>query len=250
MRIMASFSSKELTFVDLMRENEDKAATGFRLLIEQAPRPLDEYFDLLHEKGLLIPDTNQGIIPSWPALEYLEATAKLSNQFDKPDLAGKIMDIVRKVSRKGKFEIRKRKNHYVCLMFSRIVGSVPLSAVKMEDIDLLPFWLDNELHSGAIAKQINEGILSRSLNENTIGSLEIACQILYHCTAVKWVSEYGMSDKYLRPMTIIKDYWLGEVLKRHIPAFGEKKAKETAEIFTARLKEIFNTNKTKKALRL
>ena len=156
------------------------------------------------------------------------------------------MDIVRKVSRKGKSEIRKRKNHYVCLMFARIVGSVPLSAVKMEDVDLLPLWLDNELHSGAIAKEINEGILSRSLNENTTGSLEIACRILYHCTAVKWVSEYGMSDKYLRPMTIIEDYWLGEVLKSHIPAFGEKKAKETAEIFTARLKEIFNTKKTNK----
>lgn len=246
MRIMTAFSSKELAFIDLMTQGKDRAATGFRLLIEQAPRPLDEYFDLLHERGLLIPDGNQEIIPSWPALEYLEATAKFSSQSDNPDLAGKIMDIVRKVSRKGKSEIRKRKNYYVCLMLAKIVGSVPLSAVKLEDIDLLPFWLDNELHNGAIAKEINESILPRSLNENTTGSLEVACRILYHCTVVKWVPEYGMSDKYLRPITIIKDYWLGEMLKRHISDLGEKKPKETAEIFATRLKEIFNTNKTKK----
>ena len=246
MRNIATFSSKELAFVDLMIQGKDRANTGFRLLIEQAPKSLDKYFDLLHEKGLLIPDANQEIIPSWPALEYLEATARFSNQFNKPELAGKIMDVVRKVSRKEKSELRKRKNHYVCLMLARIVGSVPLSAVKLEDIDLLPLWLDNELHNGAIAKEINESILPRSLNENTTGSLEIACRILYHCTAVKWVSEYGMSDKYLRPMTIIKDYWLGEVLKSHVPVFGKKKPNETAEIFTARLKEIFNTNKTKK----
>ena len=243
---MATFSTKELAFVDLMTQNEDKAATGFRLLIEQAPKSLDKYFDLLNDNGLLIPDSDQGIIPSWPALEYLEAAAKFSNQFDKPDLAGKIMDIVRKASRKGKAEIRKRKNHYVCLMFAKIFGSVPLSVVKMEDIDLLPLWLDNELHSGAIAREINEGILSRSLNENTPTSLKVACRILKHCTTVKWASEYGMSDKFLKPVTAIEDYWLGELLKRHISAFGEKTAKETAKIFTARLKEISDIKKTKR----
>ena len=243
---MASFSSKELTFVDLMRENEDKAATGFRLLIEQAPKSLDKYFDLLNEKGLLIPDGNQGIIPSWPALKYLEAAAKISEQCNKPELAEKIMDILRKVSRKGTAEIRTRKNHYVCLMFAKIIGSVPLSAVKIEDIDLLPLWLDNELHSGAIAREINEGILSRFLNENTPASLKVACRILKHCTTVKWEREYGMSDKFLKPVTLIEDYWLGELLKRHISAFGEKTAKETAEIFTVRLKEISDTKKTKK----
>ena len=243
--LTATSGTKESAFVNLMTQGKDRADTGFRLLIEQAPKPLDKYFDLLDENGLLIPDSRQGIIPSWPALEYLEAAAKISVQCEKPDLAENIMDIVRKVSRKGEAEIRKRTNHYVCLMFAKIIGSVPLSSVKMEDIDLLPFWLDNELHSGAIAKEINEGILSRALNENLPTSLKMACRILHHCTAIKWAREYGMSNKYLRPMTIIEDYWLGEMLKTHIPDFSNKAAKDTATIFTTRLKEIFDTKKSK-----
>ena len=241
---MATLSSKKETFVNLMTKNEDRAATGFKLLIEQAPKSLDKYFDLLNKKKLLMPDGNQGIIPSLSALKYLVAAAKLSEQCNKPELAGKVMDIVRKVSKIEKAAIRKRINHYVCHMFAEIIGSVPISILKVEDIDLLPTWLDNELHSGATAKKINEGILPRVLNENTSDSLKMACRILYHCTAVKWESEYGMNDKYLRPMTVIEDYWLGELLKRHIFAFGEKTSKEIAKLFTARLKEIFNTNKT------
>ena len=177
-----------------------------------------------------MPDGNQGIIPSLSALKYLVAAAKLSEQCNKPELAGKVMDIVRKVSKIEKAAIRKRINHYVCHMFAEIIGSVPISILKVEDIDLLPTWLDNELHSGATAKKINEGILPRVLNENTSDSLKMACRILYHCTAVKWESEYGMNDKYLRPMTVIEDYWLGEFAQKTYLCLWRKNVERNSKI--------------------
>ena len=241
-----AFTSNEAEFINRMTLDMKRATWGFKLLSERLPTELDRYFNLLNENGLLMPDSNQEIIPSGPALKYLEAVAIISDKSNKPELAGKIMDIVRTVSTKGEFEIRKSTNRYASYLFAKIIGAVPISAVDMEDIELLPIWLDNELDNGGTAREISEGILSRTLNENTADSLKMACRILYHCTDVKWVSEYGMNDKYLRPVTVIKDYWLGELLKRHIPDFGEKAANETAKILIDRLKEISYPEKTKK----
>lgn len=240
---MTTLTSNEQAFVNLMARDKDRATWGFDLLLKQLPKTLVKYFDLLREKGLFAADNDQRAIPSWPALEYLEAVAKIASEKNYMGLAEKIMTIVRTGSKNGKSDIRSSDNHYACHMFAKIIGSVPLSAINIDDIELIALWLDNEFDCGATAKEVSEGILRRVLDENTENSLKMACRILYHCTAIKWDGkpepDYGRTEI----TTVVDDYYLVELLDKHLPAFGEKAVEETAEIFIQRLKQIFVTEK-------
>lgn len=233
-----ALTSNEREFVYRMTKGSEYATTGFQLLSERRSDILDKYFDLLQEKGLFATNNNQKPIPSWPALEYLAAVAKIADKRNDECLAGKIMDIVRTGSEEGNSVIRSSDNHHACLMFARIIGLVPLSTVNMDDIELIPSWLNNEFDSGYTAKEISEGILSRTLDENEDRPLKMACRILYHCTAIKSDGEADPGYGRFKPATVVDNFWLEQLLNKHIPTFVEKTVEEAAEIFIKRLKQM------------
>ena len=241
--------TKELTanereFVNRMTQGKKYASWGFDLLLKQRPNTLDNLFDLIKENGLFLSTNNLGQIPSWPALEYLAAVAKIADKQNDNKLAEKILAIVRAGSKDGNSDIRSSDNFYACHMFAKIIGLVPITAIDKHDIELIPLWLGNEFDTGTTAKELSDGILCRTLDDNSPRSLEMACQILNHCTAIKNDTETEAGSSWINLKTVVDDYWLEQILNKHIPTFVEKTAEETAVIFIKRLKQIFASEKS------
>ena len=241
-------TSNEREFVNRMTKGSEYAITGFQLLLERRPDTLHKYFYRIKEKRLFAFNNNQRPIPSWAALEYLAAVAKITCKQNKEDLAVEIMTIVRTGSRNTDSKINSSENHYACYMFAKIIGLVPLTVVKMDDIDLIRIWLDNEFNSGLTIKELSDGILQRLINENDDKSLKKASRVLYHCTALKREkgSDLGLGRRKLA--TIADDYQLERLLKKYIPSFAEKIPEETVKILIKRLKFIFVDEKNRSDL--
>ena len=80
---MNNLSSKQRSFIHLMKNGEDYERRGFELLLKRPDFP--DFLDALAEEGLFDPSRNSGPIeadkpghyrvPYWPPLPYLEAVA-------------------------------------------------------------------------------------------------------------------------------------------------------------------------------
>ena len=247
-------TTKELEFVNQMTQSSDKAAWGFGLLLRRLPNKLDRYFDQLNEEGLFdakhnsgpIPAENEGFvhIPYWPALNYLEAVAKIAGEQNDIELADKIMTIVRTVSKHEGPDGKIIDNFHTNRLFARIIGLVPLSSIELKDIDLIPLWLDSQYDRLTVAPELGGGILHRTLEDGSDGSLTMACRILSHCTKLRWDGETDPIDGSPEPKTVIDDDWLECSLKNQLPSFAASKTAEfAASLFVERLKEIFDNER-------
>ena len=243
-------TSKELEFVNQMTQSSDKAAWGFGLLLKRLPNKLERYFDQLIEKGLFdarhncgpIPAKDEGFvhIPYWPALDYLEALAKIAGERNDGELANKIMAIVRTVSKYEGPDGKRIDNFHTNRLFAKIIGLVPLPSIDLNDIDLIPLWLDSQYDRSTVAPEISNGILKRLLEDGENKSLAMSHRILSHCTALRWDGEPDPVDGRPKPKAVIDDYWLEDSLKHHLPAFAASNIAEfAASLFVGRLKELF-----------
>ena len=242
--------SKEQEFVRRMAQSAEKTAWGFGLLLERVPDDLDAYFDLINGKGLFDAKHNRGPMPAkeegfvhipyWPALDYLAGVAKIAGERGDNVLGNKIMNVVRTVSLYQEPDGSRIDNFHTSALFAKIIGLVPLSSIEMKDIDLIPLWLDSKYDQVTVAPDLSKGILCRVFNDGTEKSLQIACRILFHCTALRRDGKPDPDRLDDEPTTYIDDYWLEQLLKQHIKNFADGKSAEcAADIFVARLKEIF-----------
>ena len=249
-------TSKEIEFVNQMAQSEDKANWGFDLLLKRIPsNELDRYFDQLNKADLFQPKHNLGPVPAkeeglvhipyWPALNYLEAIAKISGDRNDVDLADKIMTIVRTVTRYEGADSKRIDNFHTSGLFAKIIGLVPLSSIETKDIDLIPLWLDSKYDRGTVAPELSKGILCRLLEEGKNKSLVMACRILFHCTALRRDGETSPIDGRPELKTVVDDYCLEHSLKTHLPTLAASKiAKLAADLFVTRLTEIFANGRT------
>ncbi|MCZ6803298.1 MAG: hypothetical protein O7D86_05020 [Proteobacteria bacterium] len=129
-----TLTTNEQELVRRMTQGEDMAEWGFELLLEHRPDDLDKFFDLLNDSGLFraehcqgpVPSENEGYvhIPFWKALDYFAAVAKIAGEKDDPQLADKVLDIVRTVSRFEEPDGSRRDNYHTYRIFSEILGLV------------------------------------------------------------------------------------------------------------------------------
>lgn len=143
---MNSLSSKQQSFVKLMKDGEDQERHGFQLLSKRTD--LGIFFDALVKEGLFDPARNPGPvasdtpgyyrIPYWPPLLYLEAAAGLAAGQADAVLADKIMGVIRNVSLWRDSSGKPCDNHTTWYSFAKVLGALPASAVSLADIDLVP----------------------------------------------------------------------------------------------------------------
>ena len=249
---MANLSGKQQSFIEMMQKSEEHAAKGFELLARQTDPEI--FFSVLESAGFFDPSNAPGIIetkevgyykiPFWPALDYLQAISKLAGQTDDIDIARKIVEIIRNVSTYDKHNNTLRDNSNTFRKFADFLGVLPLDAITLEELDLLPTWLGSRFNPGMVTRAIDKGILQRLLESDHEDDWKKACRILRHCTAVRWAKHREFQEDTTLPTSVVDSYWLAELVKNSTPQFSTKAGATAAEIFLERLREIFGGSRS------
>jgi hypothetical protein len=245
---MVNLTSKQQTFVRQMAEADDYARRGFDLLLKRGD--FESFFDALAEEHIFDPDRNPGPVPGdtagffripyWEPLRYLEAVAKLAGDRNDLNLAEKVMKVVRDVSRWRDADGNVRDNHNTYNAFTKILGLVPTQAVTIDDIDLIPLWLEGKFNPSAVAFALAGGTLKRFLDSAAVDDWRKACRIVRHCTAILWIDDKFREEK--KPATAIQDYWVKEIVKRTAAPLGTKLGEEAVALFIERTKQVYSQN--------
>jgi hypothetical protein len=245
---MMALTTNEQAFIDKMKQNEELARHGFSLLLKRPDFP--RFFEPLRDAGLFAPERNpapepapeQGYvrIPYWSALDYLVAIAKQAGTANDLALANHIIEIVRTVSRWRESNGQPRHNYQTARRFTEILGSLPTSVVSEADLDLLATWLNDRFERMLVAVAINETLLPHLLSSSRAEDWDKAVKVLQHATAITWVEEPGTKTKAAR--TILDDYYLHQLLNRHVQALAAKRPQDTVQLLEGRVRDVYATD--------
>lgn len=244
---MASLTANQESFIKLMGKSDEHARRGFELLLA---RPgFETFFDALDEAGMFAPANNSSPVPAdepgycripyWSALDYLQGCAKLAGERNDSLLACKVLNVVRIVSGERDADGKAKDNYHTFRVFAEILGLVPLSTITAEDLGLIPVWLESKFDRGMVGHSLDNGVLRKFLSSDVPDDWGKAGLILRFCTAIRWVDDRALGDSRKKPVTVVDDYWLKELIEHHSRTFGIKAGRIAADIFLERVREVF-----------
>lgn len=244
---MAKLTANQESFIKLMTKSDEHARRGFELLVARGG--FEDYFEALAGAGLFdvsrspaaVPATEPGYyrIPYWDALTYLEAVARIAGERADAQLGEKVMNVVRAVSGAREPDGALRDNYHTYRKFADILGLVPTTVVTHDDVDLIPGWLEGKFERGMVGHSLGKGALPRFLASDLPDDWSKACRVLEHCTLVRWIRKEGLVGERTRPVTVVADHWLKKLIDRNAEGFGGRAGQAAAEIFIARLRDVF-----------
>lgn len=234
-------TSKIDRFINLMLQNDEQMRLGFELILKK--EDFVQFFDRLLAEGLFAAERNPGPVPAkelghvhipyWPALDYLEACAKQAGEQNNLDLGRKIMAVIREVSVFIEPDGKARENYHTGRKFADILGLLPNKVTTHADMDLVQRWLSDRFDRGLVCNALDEGVMRRFLCSEHPEDWKKALRISFHCTALK------LADDKDELHTVVDDYWLKKFIEHHAEILGQKVGAEAAEMFQARLHEVF-----------
>src|SRR5438128_2531823 len=250
---MTSLTAKQKSFIRRMAETEELARWGFELLLK---RPgYERFFDSLSNEGLFDPQRNPAPVPAeekgyvrvpfWSCLEYLTAVAKISGEKNDLELATKVMNVVRSVAKWRDGDGHPRENLHTAHKFAVILGLVPNQVVGIDDLKLIPDWLNSRFERMLVGNALDEGALTRFLESSVPEDWDKAVEILRYCTAIRWVGGKELGGTESRPTMAVDDFWIKKLIKSHAHAFGQKVGIKAAEVFLERVRETFGVGSRK-----
>jgi hypothetical protein len=245
---MSSLSAKEEAFIAQMLQSSDLEAYGFQALIRKGKAR--HLFEPLRAAGFFTPERNPSLVrdgngvrvPSWPALAFLLATAKEAQHADDSRLPQAIMNVVRDVSRWRDAAGTIRSNFHTWRVFAELLGLVPLSAIADEDLDLIPFWLDDPFNSGLVIQALDDGLLARLLKSDRPEDATRAAAVFDHCTEIRFVETASRGRKEVK--TVGSAYWVSQMVDRHAHTLGRRAGGTAATRASERLRETFTATST------
>jgi hypothetical protein len=250
---MVRLTANQESFIKLMADSEELTRRGVELLLKRSD--YEQFFDALKGAGIFDPRNNLGPIPAeeegyvripyWPALDYLTAVAKLSDERKDLELANKVMTVVRSVASWRDADGRPRQNYHTAHKFACIFGFVPTAAVAIEDLEFIPLWLNDKFERMLVGRALDEGALSRFLASASSEDLDKAVLILAHCTAIEWRTTKDLSDGEGKPAMAVDDFWINLMIRNHAATFGRRIGQKAAEVFLERVREVFGSGTRK-----
>ena len=248
---MARLTANQESFIKLMGKSDEHARRGFELLL--AHPGFETFFDALDEAGMFAPANNPPPVPAdepgycripyWAALDYLQGCAKLAGERNDPLLACKVLNVVRIVSGERDADGKAKDNYHTFRVFAEILGLLPLSTITAEDLGLIPGWLESKFDRGMVGHALDSGVLRKFLSSDVPDDWSKAGLILRFCTAIRWVDDRALGDSRKKPVTVVDDYWLKELIEHHSRTFGTKAGRIAADIFLERVREVFREEK-------
>lgn len=244
---MTRLTANQESFIKLMGVSEEHARRGFDLLLARADS--ETFFDALEHAGLFGPEKNLAPVPAndpgyvripyWSALDFLLGCAKLAGERNDAQLAFKVLKVVRAVSTARDKDGSVKDNYHTFRVFAEILGQLPVSTITAEDLQLIPVWLDSKFDRGMVGHALDVGILTKCLSSNDANDWSKACLVLAFCTVLRWEDDSALGDSRKKPVTVVDDYWLKEIIDHHSHAFGFKAGRVAADIFLERVRDVY-----------
>lgn len=241
---MDRLTANEESFVRLMTRSAEHARRGFTLLAERAD--VVRFFNALREARLFDPNMNPAPepaekpgtfrLPYWPALAYLLTCARTATQPLDLELAGKIMEVVREVSRFKENNGQPRDNPTTYAALAEIIGTVPPVVVALDDIDMVPAWLGSKFGNLGVAAALDRAIQS-FLSSEQPANWQKALRTMQHCLAVRW--EPGRTRSEEEPAAVVDAFCLGHIVAHNAAELGRKMREEAAKMFRDAVQEVF-----------
>lgn len=242
---MTDLKENEKSFVRLMAKTEEHSRRGFMLLAERTDA--DRFFDALRDERLFDPNRNPSPKPGekpnslrvsyWPALAYLLACAKGAAQRSDLALAKKVMDVVREVGRFRETNGLPRDNPSTFAALAEIIGTVPTAEVTLDDIDMIPAWLDSKFGSLQVVASLDQAMCHFTASAERV-DWQKALGIMRHCLAVRWQRGQIVSEE--EPVAVTDTFWLEQIVAHHATGLGEKLGGEAATVFRDAAQEVFS----------
>ncbi len=217
--------------IKLLRRGTEYQSYFFKKL-----RRLDLFFDLKKEdffsykyNSSPIPSKeNQNLftIPYWPALTYLEKVSEEAAKLQNEKYAKALMDILRDVTMPEGNPENRSDNYRTWHIFAKIMGNLPNSIIKREDIDLIEYWLDSQFGNSLVGHEIARNLLPKFLKSGVSDDLKKAERIVEIATRPK--------DK---GKTLMGVYELAELFKKNAEFLGRQCCAEIISILKDRLED-------------
>ena len=242
---MRELTYSELSLVNMMGKTDELANHGFRLILKRSD-PV-RFLEPLMAKGFFSAERNPSPVmvdgeryyqvPYWNALDYLLACAKFAGTDEDLALGNEIMKIVRCVS-DGSASSESKDNFHTWRVFAEIIGTLPIGSVRMDDIGYVRRWLTTRFDRSLVVKALDEGALSRWLDEDGTTPLRMALELVGYCTEVRWETTKYIAEGE-EPVAVVDEYWLNELIQHHAAALGKRAGRAAASLFKERVREVY-----------
>lgn len=145
-----------------------------------------KWFNALSDRGYFdqgnipkpLPAKEEGYvnIPHWPAIDYLVKTSEELDAKDNKEFASKFIEILKDVTKYA--AENDISNYRTWWQFSKIIQNIPPVVIKLDDVEIVDYWLDDKFERGLVAREIGEKWTPQLLESNDSHSLKIALRLL------------------------------------------------------------------------
>lgn len=121
------------------------------------------FFNVEHSPEVKVVETERGIgyqAEGWPALQYLEQIAVLS----QGEQANRMADIVRTISSDA--QQRGLDNWRTWWSLATILSQLPLEVITDQDVDMVRSWLTSRFDSNMVGQELGKKLLPRLLESS------------------------------------------------------------------------------------
>ncbi len=206
-----------------------------------------KWFDALAERNFFNPDKNpkpipaaqEGYvnIPTWPITEYLVNTSVDLSSAVASEYSLKYLELMRNSTSFA--EANKFSNYRTWWQFSKIIKQIPVNLIKLNDIQMIEYWLKDPYERSLVADELGENWLVVLLENSDEHSQKLALKLIEILFRVEFISSNkGFYKKEAR--LIIKEWYAQKIASKIIPTAGKALKLKVVDIFKCTLEAILN----------
>lgn len=237
---MNELTADDKNLLKMIEENEELRHLFFRKV-----KGL-KWFDTLEEMDYFNPKNNPKPVPakeegyvnitSWPVVDYLVKTAPELSEEKDSEYAHKFIELLTNVTTFAKES--NISNYHTWRQFAEVITQIPYSAIDIEHLDFVDYWLDDKYEHGLVAQVIGEKWLPKLLNVNDDHGLQLATRIIGILYKVIF-SESNQGEKDKKEATLrVDNYHAQKITEKVASLAGEKLGISVIQIFDSELKAL------------
>ena len=244
--MVKTITPKQRSAIERAKRNQDLQRILFRKAVGL------HWFFAFKDAGFLnpteipvpIPAKEEGYtsIPAWPITDYLVATSAELLDPENESYAVEFIEFIRAATayaREHNFG-----NSRVWWQFSKIIANVPPHLIRLDDLIIVDYWLDDFYERGLVAENLGEHWLISLLDRGDGHCRAISMSLLETLYKTKMVEkQYGASNKK-EAVLRFDDWHAKQVTKKVATKVGRVLGLPAVELFQKRLEHILTEVKS------